>query len=111
MRFRRGFVSRRGSQVRRSLLRLAGCVLLGFPRFGFFREFGDSGGIARSRLDRGLSTQAAPHQQSLIVFQRAGMRLLLRDAQFRKHFDNRVGLDFQLPGQLVDTNFAHTVRF
>ena len=69
-----------------------------------------SGGPAR-RLGYGsLSAQAPAHQQSLVVLQRAGMCFLLRDAEFRKHFDDGVRLYFQLPGQLVDANFTHTLR-
>jgi hypothetical protein len=61
-------------------------------------------------LHRGFPSQAPPHQQSLIVFQRAGVGFLLRDAQLRKYLNDCVGLDFQLPGQLVDANFTHTLR-
>ncbi len=69
------------------------------------------GGTAASGfLNGGLATEAATHQQSLVVFQRAGVGLLLGDAQFREYFDDGVGFYFQLPGQLVDANFTHTLR-
>jgi hypothetical protein len=35
------------------------------------------------------------------------MRLLFRDADFRQRVKNRLALDFQLSGQIVDSNLAH----
>ena len=36
--------------------------------------------------------------------ERARVRLLLRDANFREIVDQDLGLDLQLPGQLIDAN-------
>ena len=35
------------------------------------------------------------------------MRLLLSDADFGQHVENRLALDFQFPGQIVDSNLTH----
>jgi hypothetical protein len=35
------------------------------------------------------------------------MRLLLGDAYFRKYVENSFAFDFQLPGQIVNSNLAH----
>ena len=35
------------------------------------------------------------------------MRLLLGDANFRKNVENRFAFNFQLPGQIVDSNLTH----
>ena len=42
-----------------------------------------------------------------VVFERTGMGLLLGDSDFRKYVENRFAFDFQLPGQIVDSNLAH----
>jgi hypothetical protein len=110
VRFGRSFPSRRGNGRRSSGLEFAGWALLDRPFFGFFGRLSDGKANPLRCPNRRFPAQAAPHQQSLVIFQRAGMRLFLGDAEFRKHFDNRVGLDFQLPGQLVDSNFTHTMR-
>jgi len=39
---------------------------------------------------------------------RTGMRFLLRDAELRQHVDQGMGGDLELPGQLVDADFAHS---
>jgi hypothetical protein len=52
---------------------------------------------------------ASANLQSDVVVKRAGMRLLLSDAQFWQHVQNHARFDFELAGQLIDTNFAHTI--
>jgi hypothetical protein len=42
-----------------------------------------------------------------VFFHGTGVRLLLRDAYFRKCVENRFAFNFQLPGQIVDSNLAH----
>jgi hypothetical protein len=49
---------------------------------------------------------AADLQRDIVV-ERAGMRLLIGDAQFRQHVQDDARLDFEFPRQLVDANFTH----
>ena len=42
-----------------------------------------------------------------VVVKRAGVRLLIGDAQFRQHVQNDARLDFKLPRQLINANFTH----
>jgi hypothetical protein len=42
-----------------------------------------------------------------VFFHGTGVRLLLCDAYFRKCVENRFAFNFQLPGQIVDSNLAH----
>jgi hypothetical protein len=57
-----------------------------------------------------FASQAPPHQYDLIILQRTGVRFLVGDPQIRKQLKNRAGFNFQFPSQLVDANFAHTLR-
>src|SRR5580704_6333986 len=51
--------------------------------------------------------ETRPDFVSLKIFHRAGMRLFLSDADLDQHVENRLALDFQFPGQIVDSNLAH----
>jgi len=51
--------------------------------------------------------EVTAHLLGFMVFKRAGMGLLLRDPNFGKHVKNGLALDFQFPGQIVDSNLAH----
>jgi hypothetical protein len=42
-----------------------------------------------------------------MVFERTGMRFLLGDADFFQDIENRLALDFQLSGQVVNSNLTH----
>jgi len=78
---------------------------------GFVVHHGNRGTLPSRRLFYcRFASQASPHQHDLIVLQRAGVRLLVCDAQVRKQLKDRAGLNFQFPSQLVDANFAHTLR-
>lgn len=55
----------------------------------------------------GSSGQPLPELQRNIVVKRAGMRLLIVDAQLWQHVDNDIRLDFQFACQLVNSNLAH----
>jgi len=44
-----------------------------------------------------------------IVVNRAGVRFLLRYAEFRQHFEDLVRWNFELPGQLVYADFLHRI--
>jgi hypothetical protein len=43
----------------------------------------------------------------LVVFKRTGMRLLFGDAHLGQHIENCFTFDFQLSGQIVNSNLAH----
>jgi hypothetical protein len=52
---------------------------------------------------------AADNERQVVV-KGAGVGLLIVDAQLGKKLDNNTRLHFELACQLVDANFAHTVR-
>jgi hypothetical protein len=54
-----------------------------------------------------VATDIFPHQLRFVVFQRTGVRLLLRDAHRDQSVKNFLALDFQLTGQIVDSNLTH----
>jgi hypothetical protein len=66
-------------------------------------------------LRRGLrfagGTQIGAHLLRFVFFHGTGVRLLLSDAYFRKCVENRFAFDFQLPGQIVNSNLAHPPFF
>ncbi len=43
----------------------------------------------------------------VVLFQRAGVGFLLSDSGLDQHVKNSLTLDFQFPGQIVDSNLAH----
>jgi hypothetical protein len=51
--------------------------------------------------------QVRAHLLRFVLFHGTGVRLLLRDAYFRKCVENSFAFDFQLPGQIVNSNLAH----
>jgi hypothetical protein len=73
-----------------------------------FVRFGAAGprGLARGLGFTG-GTEVGAHLLRLVLFERAGVRFLLGDSYFRKYVENRFAFDFQLPGQIVDSNLAH----
>jgi len=90
---------RRGSRsVRRFVLNLSAVLFksLGVFRRGFF-----------SRQVRYVETVEPPQLDGYVLVDGAGMRLLFGHAQFRQPIQNLMGLDFQLPSQLVDANLFH----
>jgi hypothetical protein len=56
---------------------------------------------------KGARGDAAANLQRDVVVERAGMRLLIRDAQFRQHIEDDARLDFEFSRQLVNSNFTH----
>jgi hypothetical protein len=42
-----------------------------------------------------------------VLFERTGVRFLLGDTDFSQHIENRFAFDFQLPGQIIDSNLTH----
>jgi hypothetical protein len=51
--------------------------------------------------------KVGPHLHRFVLFKGTGMGLLLGDPDFGKHIEDRLALDFQLSGQVVDSNLAH----
>jgi hypothetical protein len=51
--------------------------------------------------------QVNAHLLRFVLFNRTGVRFLLRNAYFRKCVENRFAFDFQLPSQIVNSNLAH----
>jgi hypothetical protein len=50
------------------------------------------------------------HQHGVLEINRAGMRLLFSDANFREKLDQHLRFDLEFPGKLVDSNligFSH----
>jgi hypothetical protein len=52
-----------------------------------------------------LLPEAALDRQSYVLINRAGMGLLFLDTKLRQQLQYLVGLDFQLPSQLIDSDF------
>jgi hypothetical protein len=125
----------RGEAYRRCGNLVHGLRVVRFPRAALGnRPFGPGRGWSRNRLranrlrrrfrrtfpgarnfGRGTAGALARHaladQQSYVVVERTGVRLLVGDAQFRQRLENYVGLYFELAGQLIDANFTHTMTF
>ncbi len=53
------------------------------------------------------SAEVSPHFFCFVFFDRTGMRLLLGDADYYQDIENRSTFNFQLPGQIVDSNLTH----
>ena len=47
------------------------------------------------------------HLLGFVLFERAGMRFLLGDADRFERIENGFAFDFQLSGQIVDSNLTH----
>jgi hypothetical protein len=63
-------------------------------------------GSPRSRTFASAAEISA-HLVGFVVFQGTGMRLLLGYANVRQRIENRFAFDFQLSGQIVNSNLAH----
>jgi hypothetical protein len=76
---------------------------------GLFGQFFDGHGGSAVSLTTGLRTdggvEAPLDGQGNVLVYRAGVRLLLLDAKLRQQLQYFIGLDFQLPGQLIDSDF------
>jgi hypothetical protein len=68
-------------------------------------------GLRRTRRRVGSAAEMLPHQFRFVIFQRTGVRLLLRNAHRGEHVKNFPALDFQLTGQIVDSNLTHPPSF
>jgi len=72
-------------------------------------SFGFRAGSARGLGRRAFAgaTQLDADFLRLILFQRTGVRLLLGHPYFGQYVENSFTLDFQLSGQIVDSNLTH----
>jgi hypothetical protein len=71
-------------------------------------------GTRRSRRTRsrvGTAQEMLPHQFRFEIFQRTGVRFFLRDTHRGQSVKNFLALDFQLTGQIVDSNLTHPLSF
>ncbi len=73
----------------------------------FFFAAGRSCRLRGRRLRLCSSTEVGPHLFRLVLFERTGVRLLLRHSDQRQRVENGFALDFQFPGEIVDSNLAH----
>jgi hypothetical protein len=69
-------------------------------------------GAARTRSLAGAGrfpglVKMGPHLVRFMVFKRTGMGFLLGYTNFLKCIEYRLALDFQLSGQIVNSNLAH----
>lgn len=62
--------------------------------------FGVSGGLS-------LDAEVAAHLFRFVRLDGAGVRLFFLDADLRQEVEDRLALDLQLPGQIVDANLFH----
>jgi hypothetical protein len=51
--------------------------------------------------------EVSPHLVGFVILERTRMGLLLGDAHLSQHIENSFAFNFQLPGQIVDSNLAH----
>jgi hypothetical protein len=70
----------------------------------FVFDVGGGAGCPGSRPGLGMGPKTFPHQFGFVLFQGAGMRLFLRDTDFRQYVKNGLTLDLQLTGQIIDSN-------
>ena len=52
--------------------------------------------------------EISPHCFGFVVFERTGMGFLFRDANQWQHVQYGFALNFQFPGQIVDSNLTHS---
>ena len=64
-------------------------------------------GLHRSRRGLGRAAQMDPHFIRFMILERTGMGLLLRHPDGGQRVENGFALNFQLPGEIVDSNLAH----
>ena len=73
----------------------------------FFFSAQRTRGARRRRLPIGRAADVDSNFFRFVLLQRTGMRFLLGDAHQRQRIENGFALDFQLPGEIVDSNLTH----
>jgi len=76
-----------------------------------FVAVGGTRSLRRTRRSLGAAAEMLPHQFRFVIFQRTGVRFLLRHAHRGQHVKNFLALDFQLTGQIIDSNLTHPLLF
>jgi hypothetical protein len=64
-------------------------------------------GLRSRRRRLGRAAQVYPHFFRFVLLERTGMGLLLRHPDDRQCVENGFAFNFQLPGEIVDSNLAH----
>ena len=82
-----------------------GQVNLGLDLVGI--SAGGARGLRRRCLRFSTSTEMRAHLFRLVLLNGTGMCLLLGDTDFQENIENGFTLNFQLPGQIVDSNLGH----
>jgi hypothetical protein len=59
----------------------------------------------------GAATKVFAHQVGFVVFQRTGVCFFLGDAHRGQDVKDFPALDFQLTGQIIDSNLTHPLSF
>jgi hypothetical protein len=59
------------------------------------------------RLPFGRAAEVLAHLLRFVLLERTGMRLLLRHSDHCQDVENSFAFNFQLPGEIVDSNLAH----
>src|ERR1035438_5869347 len=77
----------------------------------FFAMSGTRRRPCRTRGRIGTAAEMLAHQIRFVVFQGTGVRFLLRDAYRGEGVKNFLALDFQLTGQIVNSNLTHPLSF
>src|SRR5208282_1604466 len=77
----------------------------------FFAVRGTRSGSRRTRRCIGAAAEMFPHQVRFVIFQGTGVRFFLRDTHRGQSVENFLALDFQLTGQIVDSNLTHPLSF
>jgi uncharacterized protein YwbE len=64
-------------------------------------------GLRRRGRRFGRAANMHPYFFCFVLFERTGMRLLLGHSDERQHVENGLAFDFQLSGEIVDSNLTH----
>jgi len=76
-----------------------------------FVAVGGTRSFRRTRRSLGAAAEMLSHQFRFVIFQRTGVRFLLRNTHRGQHVKNFLALDFQLTGQIIDSNLTHPLSF
>jgi hypothetical protein len=68
---------------------------------------GTARGLCRTRRRIGAAAKMFAHQVRFVILERTGMRFLFRNTDRGQNVKNFLALDFQLTGQIVNSNLTH----
>jgi hypothetical protein len=75
--------------------------------FDFFLAARRTRSSRRGTLRFSRASDIGPHFFCFMLLQRTRMRLLLGHSDMWQRIENRFALDFQFPGEIVDSNLTH----